>query len=86
MFIIHIAYGFFDAIVIALSSCVVETVWPTKSKISTQFGDFAGGPMIKTPSSQCRGHRLQSLVKEPRGHMPCGEKKKKVTVWLLGSP
>ena len=28
------------------------------------FGDFPGGPVAKTPCSQCRGPGVQSLVKE----------------------
>ena len=31
--------------------------------------DFPGGPVVKTPSSQCRGRRFKSLVRELRSHM-----------------
>jgi len=33
------------------------------------FRDFLGGPVVKTPSSQCRGRRFKSLVRELRSHM-----------------
>ena len=36
-----------------------------------------GGPVDKTPHSQCRGQSVQSLVRELRSHMPHGMAKKK---------
>ena len=32
--------------------------------------DVAGGPVVKTLYSQCRGRRFKSLVRELRSHMP----------------
>ena len=32
--------------------------------------DFPGGPVVKTPCSQCWGSWVQSLVGELRSHMP----------------
>ena len=35
-----------------------------KKMIFGAGGDFPRGPVVKTPHSQCRGDRLQSLVRE----------------------
>ena len=36
----------------------------TPQKIKSQDRDFSGAPVVKTPGSQCRGPRVQSLVNE----------------------
>ena len=33
-------------------------------------GDFPGSPVVKTPSSHCRGHGFDLLVRELRSHTP----------------
>ena len=41
-----------------------------------EFRDFPGGPMVKTPSSQCRGHGFDwSLVRKLISRMPRGAAK-----------
>ena len=40
------------------------------------FRDFPGGPVVRTLSFHCQGHRVQSLVRELRSHKPCGVGKK----------
>ena len=34
------------------------------------MGDFAGSSVVKTPSSHCRGHGFDLLVRELRSYMP----------------
>ena len=41
--------------------------------------DFPGGPVVKIPRFQCRGRGFDSLVGEPRSHMPRGAAEKKKT-------
>ena len=38
------------------------------------WGDFSGGPVVRTPSFHCRGHRFDPWLGELRSHM---QKKKK---------
>ena len=38
---------------------------------------FPGGPVVKTPHSQCRRAWFRSLVRELRSHTPCSIAKKK---------
>ena len=38
--------------------------------------EFPGGPVVKTPRSQCSGAQVQSLVGELRSHMLHGVAKK----------
>ena len=40
------------------------------SKKLNNVWDFPGGPVVKTPCSQCRGCGVGSLVGELRSHMP----------------
>ena len=40
-----------------------------------QFGDFPGGPVVKTLRFHCRGHRIDPG--SGKFHMPCGAAKKK---------
>ena len=50
------------------------------SQESLRQGDFPGGPVVKILSFQCKGVRIQSLVRELRSHLHCSmEKKKKKT-------
>ena len=42
-----------------------------------KYRDFPGGPVVKTPSFQCREHVFPSLVGELRSHMMLGVAKKK---------
>ena len=42
-----------------------------------KYRDFPGGPVVKTPSFQCREHVFPSLVGEIRSHMMLGVAKKK---------
>ena len=36
----------------------------------TDLRDFHGGPVVKTPHFQCKGHGFKPLSRELRSHMP----------------
>ena len=42
----------------------LETQLRNISEKAKVWGDFPGGPVAKTPCSQCRGARVQSPVRE----------------------
>ena len=48
-------------------------------KISSVW-DFPGGPVVKTPHSQCR---MRSLIKELRSYMPHGLTKRQSTLLMF---
>ena len=45
------------------------------------WGEFPGGPLVRTPCSQVPRTRVPTLVRELTSHKPYGAAKKKNVIW-----
>ena len=63
----------------ALVLLLWSLIWIESFILKGYFGEFPGGPVVRTPHSHCRGPRfdLWSLVAELRSHKPGSAAKKK---------